>query len=97
MPYQVDLTLLEEIVAGLDTAQSRLDEQLGTLDGIVAGLRHIWTGEAADAQQRAYATWSRDARAMHQALRVIHGAASTAHSNYSAAVAANVEMWGQLA
>lgn len=96
MGYSVDLALLERVVGELDRAQKHLDQQLGDLDRVVESLRSIWKGDAAVAQQEAYTTWTAEARDMHRALTILHGAARTAHGNYSAAVSSNVRMWEQV-
>lgn len=96
MGYHVDLPVLEGVIHRLENAQSHLDKQLHELDRIVASLDGVWKGETATAQSRAHARWSADARDMHHALQTLHGAADTAHGNYSAAVTTNQRMWEQV-
>jgi WXG100 family type VII secretion target len=96
MGYHVDLKVLESVVDELDTTQARLEKQLGELDRIVGSLAHVWTGRAATAYRTAHREWRADASDMHQALTIIHGAAHTAHANYTSATSTNVRMWDQV-
>ena len=55
------------------------------------GLR--WTGDAAVTQAAAHTQWSDAVEDLQTALGALRSIATTAHSNYTAALAANRRMW----
>jgi WXG100 family type VII secretion target len=96
LDYGVDLGRLDSVTEDLRRTQVEMEHQLGVLDDLVAGLQDVWRGQAADAQRQAHAVWSKEAHDMHLALVQLQEAATLAHSNYSAAVEANLSMWKQV-
>jgi WXG100 family type VII secretion target len=96
LDYGVDLGRLDSVTEDLRRTQVDMEHQLRTLDELVAGLQDVWRGQSADAQQQAHAVWSKEAHDMHTALVQLQEAAKLAHSNYTAAVEANLAMWNQV-
>jgi WXG100 family type VII secretion target len=94
--FSVDLNRMEEAVDRMGTFDTALSAHLDDLDARVSRLHRTWTGDAADAQRRAHAEWMAAAKEMRTALATMHSIATTAHRNYTAAVATNVAMWDGL-
>ncbi|MDG3014657.1 WXG100 family type VII secretion target [Speluncibacter jeojiensis] len=92
-PYSVDLDELDDIVAQMSRFDSDAEHLCAEVDALVARLHVTWTGEGADAQQKAHERWQRGATRMREALADLHSTAQVAHTNYTAAVRANVGMW----
>jgi WXG100 family type VII secretion target len=95
--FTVDLDELRDVVVDLARCGAALDALLDDLAGRVQRLHLTWCGEAAAAQAVAQAEWESGFREMRAALGAMRAAAETAHASYSAAVGANVRMWGGLA
>lgn len=92
--YHVDLDALDEVIGFLQKTSDAIAGRLADLDAEIAALHGVWTGEAAAAQLRAHQEWTAGAVEMREALDALHALARTAHGNYSAAVTANLQMWG---
>lgn len=93
MRHAVDLELLDSVVARLKGFEGFLDDQVTALDRAVGRLQGTWDGDAATAQSAAHTRLMNAAREIHDGIRDIREAAAAAHGRYSAAIAANVEMW----
>lgn len=91
--FTVDLDALDETIALLAARSAAIAAELATLDGHIARLHDVWSGEAAAAQLAAHRQWLAGAEEMRTGLEEIRAAAATAHGNYSAAVTANLAMW----
>lgn len=91
--YAVDLDRLDDTVTLLSNRTAAVSDLLADLDARIATLQSLWTGAAADAQLASHRDWLAGAQDMRDGLAVMRAAASTAHANYSAAVAANLAMW----
>lgn len=94
--FSVDLERLDSVVARMGAFDTALDAHLEKLNARIGRLHTTWTGETAQAQHEAHEEWMRAARSMRQAQATLRGIAETAHSNYQAAVAANVRMWNDV-
>ena len=94
--FSVDLDRLDHVIDQMGAFDTALGEHLETLDARIARLHTTWSGETAQAQREAHDEWMRAARSMRQAQVTMRGVAETAHSNYHAAVAANVRMWNDV-
>lgn len=92
--YRVDLDALDRTISAMQSTSDTVGAELTALDGHIAALHGVWSGEAAAAQLQAHREWSEGAKAMRDALDTLRALARTAHGNYSAAVAANQKMWG---
>lgn len=91
--FAVDLDSLDDVVTRLANLEKSIEQQLADLDTRIRQIHGVWSGEAAAAQLAAHREWMAGAQQMRAGLGALRAAASTAHSNYSAAVAANKQMW----
>jgi uncharacterized protein YukE len=87
----IDLDALADLIERMSLFGDQLARVHDDVDGRLRGLR--WTGEAAAAQAAAHAQWSAAVRELHAALGTLRSIATTAHSNYASAAAANRRMW----
>ncbi|GAA2053332.1 WXG100 family type VII secretion target [Williamsia deligens] len=85
---------LADIVADMARFDSDAEAVCRDADQTVTRLHGSWTGEAADAQRAAHEKWTHGAAEMRSAVADLRKAGDTAHTNYTAAVKANQEMWG---
>jgi WXG100 family type VII secretion target len=91
--FAVDLERLDGIVSKLAGFEQTLERRIADVDARVQRIHGVWCGDAAAAHLAAHREWMDGARRMRTALAEIAEAAATAHANYSAAVAANKQMW----
>ncbi|MGH3718479.1 MAG: WXG100 family type VII secretion target [Pseudonocardiaceae bacterium] len=91
--FVVDLEQLDGVVSRLAAFEQTLERRIADVDARVQGVHGVWSGDAAAAQLAAHREWLAGAGRMRTALAEITAAATTAHANYSAAVAANKRMW----
>jgi WXG100 family type VII secretion target len=94
--FSVDLNRLQEAVDRMGTFDTALSAHLDDLDARISRLHRTWGGDAAQAQRHAHAEWMAAAKEMRAALATMRSISSTAHRNYTAAVATNVRMWDGL-
>lgn len=94
--FYVDLDLLDESVAELARGGEALDDVLAEVARRVAELHGTWVGDAASAQQVAQEAWTTGAEQMRDGLAAMRAAAAGAHSAYTAAIDANLRMWGRV-
>ena len=95
--FAVDLDELAETVATLAHCETALDELLSDVTQRVAELHGVWSGRAALAQTEAQQSWEAGFLAMREGLAAMRAAGDVAGTAYRAAVAANRQMWEQLA
>ncbi|MEP6696067.1 MAG: WXG100 family type VII secretion target [Pseudonocardiales bacterium] len=93
-PFTVDLDKLDGVVTRMGIFEKSIEARLAELDGRIQKMHGVWCGAAAAAQLATHREWMAGAREMRAGLVALKAAAATAHANYSAAVAANVRMWG---
>lgn len=91
--FVVDLEKLDSVVSRLAAFEQTLERHIADVDARVQRVHQVWSGDAAAAHLAAHREWMAGARQMRTALTEITTAAATAHSNYSAALAANKQMW----
>jgi WXG100 family type VII secretion target len=91
--YVVDLDELAACAERLSRFEGFIETKLDELDRRIQQLQSAWTGTAADAQLAAHRDWMAGAAEMKDGLAKLRQAATTAHTNYSAARAANLTMW----
>lgn len=91
--FVVDLEQLDSVVSRLASFEQELERHIADVDARVQRVHGVWSGDAAAANLAAHREWMAGAQGMRTALAEIKAAAATAHSNYSAAVAANTQMW----
>ncbi len=94
MTHTVHLTQLAEVIDELTGITSGLDEALEDADAASHRLHGTWNGGASDAHTASHAAWSVQSHEMKDALEDMRALLRGAHENYSAAVDANVRMWG---
>ncbi|BCQ10177.1 ESAT-6-like protein EsxE [Mycobacterium heckeshornense] len=91
--FRVDPEALAEAVERMAEFERYAESMLAEIDSLVTNLHAGWTGEAAAAHVEAHRHWTRGEAMMREALRQLQGAASTAHANYTGAMAKNIGMW----
>lgn len=91
--FVVNLEQLDNVVSRLAAFEQTLERHIADVDARVQRIHGVWSGDAAAAHLAAHRGWMAGAQEMRTALTEIKAAAATAHSNYSAAVAANKQMW----
>lgn len=94
--YAVDLEELDSVLADLRGCDADLEAFAAQVEALVRQLHDGWAGDAAAAQLVAQQAWDRGFAELREALRRMRAAGRAAHGNYTAAVEANVAMWGQL-
>jgi ESAT-6 family protein len=92
--FAVDIELLQDVVDRMAAFENGLDERLAEVDARISRLHHVWTGAAAAEQARAHREWLAGAQQMREAVAALRAIGATAHANYTAAIAANRQMWG---
>ncbi|WP_020105855.1 WXG100 family type VII secretion target [Nocardia sp. 348MFTsu5.1] len=90
---RIDRVALGEVLEQMSRLTKSVEEDLAAIDELVKDLHLTWTGQAASAQRQAHAEWASGAAEMRQSLADLHSVGTTAHSNYNAAVEANLKMW----
>lgn len=91
--FVVNLEQLDSVVSKLTAFEQTIERHIADVDARVQRIHGVWSGDAAAAHLAAHRGWVAGAQEMRTALAEIKAAAATAHSNYSAAVAANKQMW----
>jgi len=91
--FVVDLEQLDSVMSRLAAFEQTLERHIADVDARVQHIHGVWSGDAAAAHLAAHRGWMAGAQEMRTALAEIKAAAATAHSNYSAAIAANKQMW----
>lgn len=89
----VDLDQLAEAVGRMERFQQHLVRTHDEVERRVRDMHVVWTGEAAVAQSVAQQHWAAASHDLQDALAALRSIASTAHTNYAAAAAANQRMW----
>lgn len=92
--FRVDLDELAAVVGRLDGLVRASEAAVAEADARAQALGRTWQGEAADAQRAVRATWSVSASELVAGMSAMRAAAAQAHSAYSAAVDANLRMFG---
>jgi ESAT-6 family protein len=92
-PFAVDTELLQDVVDRMAAFETCLEQQLADVEARVSRLHVAWSGDAAAEHLRAHREWLAGARQMREALATLRAIGATAHANYTAAVAANRQMW----
>lgn len=95
--YDVDLDEVGAVLTGLAGCQRDLISLAGEIEAAQGDLQAEWSGCASDAQATSYATWREECAAMVTALAALRGVAAAADAHYSRAVAANLDLWRQVA
>lgn len=91
--FAVEPGRLRAVLDHMDATEKALEKLTNHLEGRMAELHGIWSGETAQAQRLAHAEWEKGLAAMRLALQFIRDGGDAAHFNYTEAVQANLEMW----
>lgn len=94
MTHSVHLEQLAQVIDELTRITSDIGEALEDADAASHRLHGSWDGEASTAHTVSHSSWSDESRQMAEALTDMHTLLRGAHENYSAAVEANIKMWG---
>ena len=94
--FIVDLEQLDSVVSRMAAFEKTIEKHIADVDARVQRIHGVWSGDAAAAHLAAHHEWMAGAHEMRTALAEMKAAAATAHSNYSAAIAANQQMWSSL-
>ncbi|KQO95844.1 WXG100 family type VII secretion target [Leifsonia sp. Leaf264] len=90
---RVEFDAVAATATRLADASSGIREELAALDGRVAGLRAIWTGEAQEAYLRAQADWNGQMAELTTLLADAAAELSAAERRYQHAEHANASRW----
>ncbi|WP_327095860.1 WXG100 family type VII secretion target [Nocardia vinacea] len=93
MRHSVDLEVLDSVIARMKGFEGFFNDQITAFDSAISKLQGVWEGNAAAAQQESHSRLMAAAEEIRQGVEDMRYAAEAAHQRYSAAVAANVEMW----
>ncbi|MGH3495185.1 MAG: WXG100 family type VII secretion target [Sciscionella sp.] len=91
--FAVQLESLVEVVDRMAIFERQVEERLGELESRMSRLHGTWSGAAAEEHRAAHRRWLDGAREMREAMATLRRIGSTAHGNYSSAIAANRRMW----
>lgn len=91
--FSVDRSELDAVIVDLEGCEADLERITADLERRMMALHETWEGLSAEAQRAAHHEWEKGMRTMHAALTAMRAAARTAHTNYGAAVDANLTMW----
>jgi WXG100 family type VII secretion target len=94
--FRVRPAQLADVVVRLGALDAHLQAVVAQVERRVDELHLTWSGDAAQAQRSAHDEWQRGAAQMRAALATMRSIAASAHANYTAAAAANVQMWSRL-
>jgi WXG100 family type VII secretion target len=91
--FSVDPEALADAMHRMGEFMQHTESVVAEIDSLVTHLHQTWSGEAATAHAEAHRHWSQGEAKMREALKTLKTAGSTAHQNYTHAIAANVAMW----
>jgi WXG100 family type VII secretion target len=91
--FSVDPDALVDAIQRMAEFMRHTESVVAEIDSLVTHLHQTWSGEAAAAHAEAHRLWSDGEATMREALKTLKTAGSTAHHNYTHAMAANAAMW----
>ena len=91
--FSVDPEALADAMQRMGEFMRHTESLVAEIDSLVTHLHQGWSGEAAAAHAEAHRHWALGEAEMREALKQLKTAGSTAHHNYTHAMAANVAMW----
>jgi WXG100 family type VII secretion target len=91
--FSVDPEALADAVQLMDEFVRHTESVVGEIDSLVTHLHQRWSGQAATAHAEAHRHWSHGEATMREALTQLKGVGTTAHHNYTSAMATNKTMW----
>lgn len=91
--FSVDPQALADAVERMAEFGRYTESMLAEIDTLVSDLHVTWTGQGAAAHAEAHGHWARGEAMMREALAKLRAAGTTAHGNYTGAMAKNLGMW----
>jgi WXG100 family type VII secretion target len=91
--FSVDPEALAGAMQRMGEFVRHTESVIAEIDTLVTHLHQTWSGEAAAAHAEAHRHWAQGEATMREALQQLNAAGSTAHHNYTHAMATNVAMW----
>jgi WXG100 family type VII secretion target len=91
--FSVDPEALAYAVQRMSDFVQHTESVVAEVDSLVTHLHQTWSGEAAAAHAEAHRHWTRGEATMREALKALKFAGTTAHHNYTGAMATNTSMW----
>jgi WXG100 family type VII secretion target len=91
--FSVDPEALADATELMGEFVQHTENMVSEIESLVSNLHVTWTGQAATAHAEAHKHWSRGEAMMREALAQLKTAGTTAHHNYTGAMATNVTMW----
>ncbi len=91
--FSVDPEALADAIQRMDEFTRHTESVVSEIDSLVTHLHQSWSGKAAAAHAEAHRHWSHGEATMREALKQLKAAGSTAHHNYTHAMATNTSMW----
>jgi WXG100 family type VII secretion target len=91
--FRVDPEALAEAVERMSEFQQYAESMVAEIDSLVTNLHATWSGEAAAAHAEAHRHWASGEAMMREALGQLKAAGSTAHANFTGAMAKNLGVW----
>ncbi|AMM21510.1 hypothetical protein AX769_16900 [Frondihabitans sp. PAMC 28766] len=92
--FHAEVAEIDQTVVTLAQMAEFCETLLAQIDLIKNTVSAEWTGEAASQFAALHAEWARGAASMNEGIQVMHRAASTSSSNYSAGHDASRGVWG---
>jgi WXG100 family type VII secretion target len=92
-PFSVDPEALADALQLMSEFARHTESVVAEIDSLVTHLHETWTGQAATAHADAHRHWSHGEALMREALTQLQTAGTTAHHNYTHAMATNLTMW----
>lgn len=93
--YQYDLTEMEAAHAALGKYLRQVNDALGNVESVVAGVRQSWDGTAAAAYEQRHRDWIEQSRVMAEQLDDVGRRIDTARKVYESTMKINVGMFVQ--
>jgi WXG100 family type VII secretion target len=91
--FRVDPEALADAMQQMSEFVRHTESVVAEIDSLITHLHQTWSGEAAVAHAEAHRHWSRGEATMREALKALKSAGTTAHHNYTGAMATNTSMW----
>ncbi len=91
--FRVDPEQLAEAVQQMADFQQYSESLLAEIESLVTNLHLTWSGKAATAHAEAHRHWIRGEEMMREALTHLQSVGTTAHANYTGAIAKNLDLW----
>jgi WXG100 family type VII secretion target len=91
--FRMNPEALADAVEQMAEFQRYAESMLTEIDSLTTNLHAIWSGEAAAAHSEAHRHWAYGEAMMREALEQLRAVGSTAHANFTGAMAKNLGMW----